>query len=339
MIRVIPSCVAFTDYAEPIIGFEEMMNLMSLFDLLVAYKDILVKELLSMILKELKRIAEESLATKQAATMAGFRESPVPMSVLVTQHAFVDAFKEWFKKCEEAIGKCLQDSRISKIHQVILVGGSTKIPRIRDILRAFWLCKIVDPDNAVVQGAAALSGVALTNLLLNGISTEDVAPLSLSARGQGLTFGNFIPRNAVIPLKRKGRFTTYRDNQRRLYLGVHEGEEATVRNNNLIGYFIFDGIQAAESFAVDHDGILNVSAAEDESQRQMAEMENPAQEVEEESRRNKLEAAELKVWLFTQYMSREVPDDFSMGFSPSWEERLQEAQEHAERRREMDCPK
>ncbi|KAI3970937.1 hypothetical protein MKX01_024584 [Papaver californicum] len=496
IIRTIPSCIAFNDYTEPVIGSEaldgvdknpintilDIKRLIGVnFSSDITPKDrincpfeviadpiskndepnVIVRsfsglqrlsgeELLSMILKELKKIAEEilglengdvitdavisvpscfnndqRLATKKAATMAGFKESPfycsakikeiqnedilnvsgrsksrlrfacedvktslsdpkvtqrtvdvdsyfvislgskaVPLSVPVTQDVFDDASKELFDKCEEAIVQCLHDSRIPQIHEVILVGGSTKIPRIREMLRALCsdekgLCGIVNSDTAVVQGvaiqAAVLSGEALTNPLLNGISIADVAPLSVCARGHGLTLRNLIPRNAMIPFERISRLTA-RNNQRRLYLGVYEGEVATMEDNNLIGYFIFDGIQPAEmgvrnitvSFAVDHDGILNVSAVEDESLRQLVrqvitrnatadehykfgrDMENPEQEVEEESKRKKHEA-KLKVWLFTKHMSREVPADFSMGFSNSQVQRLYEAQDYVER--------
>ncbi|KAI3896782.1 hypothetical protein MKW98_009635 [Papaver atlanticum] len=266
------------------------------------------------------------------------------VSTFVTQDVFHRECKELFDKCQEAIAQCLQVSGISQFHQVILVGGSTRIPRIREMLRAFCgdervFCEILEPDIAVVQGAALQAAVwsgeeALSNLLLDGISIADVAPISLKT----LTMPNLIPRNTEIPIVIRLHLTTARNNQRRFCFGVHEGEEVIVEDNNLIGHFIF------VSFAVDHDGILNVTAAEvaedGSRRRQLArrvinrilttdelneferDMENPEQE---ESKRKKIEA-KMQVWLFvTKHMSREVPDDFSVGFSATQEEMLRQA--------------
>ncbi|KAI3979847.1 hypothetical protein MKX01_042501 [Papaver californicum] len=225
--------------------------------------------------------------------------------ITLKQDVFDKESKELFDKCQEAIDQCLQDSGIYQFHEVILVGGSTRIARCKK-----WLCDILEPDKGVVLGAAlraeSLSGDALSNPLLNGISIADVAPLS---------------------------------------------EDEIIENNNLTGYFIFDGIQAAEmgvpnitiSFSVDFDGILNVSAAEDESHRQLArqvihrsvtsdelkklgrDMKNPEHEVEEESKRRKLESKAKVRLFFTQHMSRQVPDDFDVTFSPGQVEMLRQA--------------
>ncbi|XP_026439766.1 heat shock 70 kDa protein 18-like [Papaver somniferum] len=288
------------------------------------------------------------------------RRKAIPLSVPVTKNVFAEECQELFNKCEEEVDQCVQISGIFKFHEVILVGGSTRISRIREMLGVFCrhaqgFCEIMNPDAAVVQGAAIQaaiwSGEALSNPLLNGISITDVAPLTLST----LTLPNLIRRNTVIPTVRTHPFTPARD-VTRLSVGVYEGEDDEMEDNNLIGYFIFDGIQATEmglpnitiSFVVDHDGILNVTtaeAAEDGSHRQLArqvtnrsltpdelnqfgrDMENPEQE---ESNRMKLEAR-LKVWLFVdKHMSRDVPDDFSVGLSASQYERLRAALEDAE---------
>ncbi|XP_026439768.1 heat shock 70 kDa protein-like [Papaver somniferum] len=199
----------------------------------------------------------------------------------VTQHVFDTECKELFDKCQEAIVQCLQNSGISQFHQVILVGGSTRIPRIREMLRAFCgdergFCELMEPDAAVVQGAALQAAVwsggeASSNLLLDGISITDVVPISLKT----LAMPNLIPRNTEIPIVRILSLKTARNNQRSFCFGVHEGEEVIVEDNNLIGHFIFDGIQAAEMgltnitvyFSVDRNGIFNVTAAEDGSRR------------------------------------------------------------------------
>ncbi|KAI3926835.1 hypothetical protein MKW92_021613 [Papaver armeniacum] len=332
----------------------------------------------------------QRLATKRAATMAGFGDSRArsksrlrfacedAKGILDSPHdkqtvVFVNSYyvlsasftnrkkaiplsecQELFDKCEEEVDRCVQISGILKFHEVILVGGSTRISRIREMLEIFCrdaqgFCEIMNPDTAVVQGAAIQAAMwseeALSNPLLNDISITDVAALSLSAKA----LPNLIPRNTVIPTEKTYPFTPARD-VTRLCVSARE-------DNNLIGNFIFDGIQATEmglpnitvSFAVDRDGILNVSAsqaAEDGSRiRQLArqvinrsltpeelnqfgrDMENPEQE---EIKRMKLEAR-MKVSLFVhKHMSREVPDDFSVGFSASQDERLSAALADAE---------
>ncbi|KAI3930105.1 hypothetical protein MKX01_036626 [Papaver californicum] len=242
--------------------------------------------------------------------------------ITLKQDVFDKESKEFFDKCQEAIDRCLQDSGIYQFHEVILVGGSTRIPRIREMLRLLCsdgkgLCDILEPDKGVVLGVAlraeSLIGDSLSNPLLNGISIADVAPLSLRT----LTMPNLIPRNTMIPIVTQFCLTS-------------------ARNNNLIGYFIFDGIQAAEMevpnitiiFYVDFHGILNIFVAEDESHRQLA-REMIHISVEEESKRRKLES-KAKVRLFvTQHMSRQVPDDFDVTFSPGQVEMLRQALEDA----------
>ncbi|XP_026416644.1 heat shock 70 kDa protein-like [Papaver somniferum] len=288
------------------------------------------------------------------------KKKAIPLSVPVKKKVFAEECQELFDRCEEEVDQCVQISGILKFHEVILVGGSTRILRIREMLEIFCtdaqgFCEIMNPDTAVVQGAAIQAAIwseeALSNPLLNGISLTDVAALSLSTK----TLPNLIPRSTVIPTERTYLFTPARD-VTRLGVEVYEGEDE-MEDNNLIGNFIFDGIQATEmglpnitvSFAVDRDGILNVSAsqaAEDGSRiRQLArqvinrsltpdelnqfgrDMENPEQE---DIKRMKLEAR-MKVSLFVdKHMSREVPDDFSVGFSASQDERLSAALADAE---------
>ncbi|XP_026416648.1 heat shock 70 kDa protein-like [Papaver somniferum] len=326
------------------------------------------------------------------------RKIAIPLSVTVTKDEFAEKCQELFDKCEESVDQCVQISGICRFHEIILVGGSTRISRIREMLREFCrhaqgFCEILEPDAAVVQGAAIQaaiwSGEALSNPLLNGISITDVAPLTLSTKtaqyvilsGEAsnnsliaawnnlpmvgfstrkvtnlcrstLKLPNFIPRNTKIPTVRRHPFTPARDT-RRFSAGVYEGEDSKMKNNNLIGHFIFDGIQATEmglpsitvSFAVDRDGILNVSAsqvAEDGSRiRQLArqvinrsltpdelnqfgrDMENPEPE---EIKRKKLEA-KMKVWLF---VNKHMLIQLLPVLSPSQAKILKEAIEDAQ---------
>ncbi|KAI3892755.1 hypothetical protein MKW92_016113 [Papaver armeniacum] len=516
----IPSCIAFTENGEPVVGDEALVGVdenpsntildVKLLDVkrLIGVKfsdndtqlDILrssieviedpvskndepnvivgspdgwmrfsAEELLCVILKKLKQIAEKGLglkngdvivkavisvpscynnaqrlATKRAATMAGFEDShdclcersksrlrfacedakrildyphakqtavfvdsyyvlssnftnrkiAIPLSVPVTKDEFAEKCQKLFDKCEEEVDQCVQISGILKFHEVILVGGSTRISRIREMLEIFCrdaqgFCEIMNPDTAVVQGAAIQAAMwseeALSNPLLNGISITDVAALSLSAKtaqyvmlsGEAsnnsliaawntlpmvgfstrkvtnvyrstLKLPNFIPRHTKIPTVRRHHFTAARDT-RRFSAGVFEGEDAKMKKNNLIGHFMFDGIQATEmglpsitvSFSVDSDGILNVTAAEDKSHRQLArqvinrsltteelnqferDMENPEQE---ESKRKKLEA-KMKVWLF---VNKHMPLQLLPVLTPSQAKSLKEAIEDAQ---------
>ncbi|KAI3977558.1 hypothetical protein MKX01_000471 [Papaver californicum] len=310
------------------------------------------------------------------------------MRTTLTQDAFDRECKELFDKCQEAIFQCLQYSGVYQVHEVILVGGSTRIPRIQEMLRAFCsnekgLCDILEPDKGVVLGAAiqaaVLSGDTLSNPLMNGISIADVTPLSLSTkttqevteawnksliepwnnlsmpgisirtathiRQSTLTLPNLIPRNTMIPTEIEHGCIGAINSPSRYYFEVHEGEEEMMEKNHLIGYFIFEMGEPniTVSFAVDRDGILNVTAVEDESRRQLVrrvinrslttdELNNlgrdimkPEYEVEEESKRQKLEA-KAKVWLFVnKHRSREVPD-----FSPSQVKKLSTALADAE---------
>ncbi|KAI3852682.1 hypothetical protein MKX03_014004 [Papaver bracteatum] len=269
-----------------------------------------------------KNLSDPNVRETKVSVDSYYDRSPkefLKVSTFVTQDVFHMECKELFDKCQEAIAQCLQVSGISQFHQVILVGGSTRIPRIRDMLRVFCreaqgFCEILEPDIAVVQGAALRAAIssdeAFSNPLLKDIKIADAAP------------------NAMIPTIRRFRLADASNIQHRFCVGVHEGEEEIMENNNLIGYFIFEGVQATEmgvpnisvTCAVDYDGILNVTAAE--LNRFGRDLENPEHEA---SKRKKLEA-KMKVWLFvTKHMSREVPDDFSVGFSPSQEEMLRQA--------------
>ncbi|XP_026416645.1 heat shock cognate 70 kDa protein-like [Papaver somniferum] len=234
--------------------------------------------------------------------------------------------KELFDKCQEAVVQCLQVSGISQFHEVILVGKSTRIPRIREILRAFCSdeqgCCAATLSTKIVQ-EVTFSGEAKSypTMLIRSVTDTCHCASALS---------NLIPSNTVIPTKRTEKVMgviSSISNQSRFSFGVYEGEEEMMEKNNLFGYFIFEMGEPniTVSFSVDSDGILSVTAAEDESHRHLAsrvinrsltngelyqfgsDMENPGYEWEEESKRQKLEA-KMKVWLFVnKHMSLQVP--------------------------------